>query len=67
MSRLKAGESMSDLKAIIEMKCRDWKKNPEMRKNLNPETLFRPKNFEKYIGQLKPQEPVTKEKGWSYE
>ena len=35
---------------MIDVKVNEWL-GGEMEKHLNPETLFRPKNFEKYLNQ----------------
>lgn len=42
--------SISDLKCVIDKKVKEWK-GTEFEKYLNPDTLFRPSNFEKYLNQ----------------
>ena len=47
-NRLKE-QSVEDLKKVIAYKYLDWKDDPKMKKNLNPVTIFRPKNFVRYL------------------
>lgn len=44
---------VEDLISVVELKCWEWKDNPEMKKHLNPETLFRPTKFPKYLEQVR--------------
>lgn len=48
-SRIKDGKSLDQLLAIVRWKVKEWQSNPEMRKYLTPETLFRPKHFDRYL------------------
>lgn len=47
----------SDLIKVIDYKCHEWLENPKMNKALNPKTLFRPENFERYLEESKGFEP----------
>ena len=52
LARLKEGNSVQDLKRVINYKYKVdtfFKENPKF---LNPETLFRPSNFERYIEEV---------------
>jgi len=49
-SRLNEGFKLEDFKKVIDVKHKEWF-GTEMSKYLNPETLFRPSNFEKYVNQ----------------
>lgn len=55
--RLREKYTLDDFKKVIDIKVSEWQDNPKMNKYLNPETLFRPGNFEKYINQkeIKPE------------
>lgn len=44
------------MRAVIAMKVREWIDNPEMKKYLRPSTLFNGTNFDKYYGELGPEE-----------
>jgi len=55
-ARLKDGFSVDDCKTVIDKKTAEWM-GTDMEKYLNPETLFRPSKFEKYLNA-----PVTKSK-----
>lgn len=48
-SRLNEGFTIEDFKKVHEEKCRQWLHDPVWRKYLNPTTLYRPSNFEKYL------------------
>jgi uncharacterized phage protein (TIGR02220 family) len=50
--RLKEGYTVSDCRAVIAAKCRQWSHDEKMSKFLTPETLFRRSNFERYMGEL---------------
>ncbi|KRM93540.1 hypothetical protein FC56_GL000253 [Lentilactobacillus senioris DSM 24302 = JCM 17472] len=59
--RLSEGRTLEDFKTVIDNKVEDWLNDDEMVKYLQPSTLFRPSNFEKYLN----QKPVNStEKGW---
>ena len=57
-ARLNDGFTIDDCKKVIDIKCAEWN-NTEYSKYLNPETLFRPSKFEKYLN----QEPVKSNYG----
>lgn len=44
-----ADHSVEELKKVVAYKYQDWKDDPVMKKNLNPVTIFRPKNFVRYL------------------
>ena len=52
IARLKDGETVEDLRAVVAMKCREWKGNEDMSQYLRPETLFNRKKFASYKGAL---------------
>lgn len=52
MMRLKEGYTVSDCRAVIASKFRQWGHDERMAKYLTPETLFRRSNFERYLGEL---------------
>lgn len=61
-ARLKAGATVEDCKRVIDTKCNDpfFIAAP---KHLNPETLFRPSNFDRYLNESPDQPPRTPPKG----
>lgn len=54
----KANYQPEDFKYVIDVKCADWL-GTDMEKHLNPETLFRASNFDKYLNQPMPQQKKT--------
>ena len=58
VARLKAGETVDDCRAIVALKCREWKGDPKMAKFLRPETLFNETKFASYKGELIPSETM---------
>jgi uncharacterized phage protein (TIGR02220 family) len=52
IGRLKDGESVEDLRAVVAKKCRDWRGDEKMRMYLRPETLFNRTKFASYKGEL---------------
>ena len=52
IARLREGETTEDLRAVIAMKCREWKGDEKMAQYLRPETLFARKKFASYKGML---------------
>lgn len=56
MHRFKEGYTVQDCKSVIALKCRDWVHDEKMSKFLTPETLFRRSNFERYIGEIGPED-----------
>jgi len=51
--RFADGFTLEDFYHVIEVKCLDWKTDPQMQKYLRPSTLFAPKKFEEYLNQPK--------------
>jgi predicted phage replisome organizer/uncharacterized phage protein (TIGR02220 family) len=50
-AQIKKGHTEKDLAYVIDVKCNEWLKNNEMKKHLNPVTLFRDSNFDRYLNQ----------------
>jgi phage replication O-like protein O len=50
-ARIKEGYSKDDLIRVIELKCSQWLKNPDMDKFLRPATLFNATKFAQYAGE----------------
>lgn len=52
---LKTGDTLEEIENkfahVIRVKCNEWINNQEMKKHLNPVTLFRESNFDKYLNQ----------------
>jgi uncharacterized phage protein (TIGR02220 family) len=49
---LKEGYTTEEIQEVIQLKTIEWKNNATMSVHLNPVTLFRDKNFDKYINQV---------------
>lgn len=58
--RLKEGYKLDNFKYVIDVKVAEWKDDKKMRQYLNPETLFRVSNFDRYLNQLMPAKQVSK-------
>ena len=57
-ARLSEGYTVDDFKKVHKVKFEEWN-NTDMSKHLNPGTLYRPGNFEKYVNQdIKVQEQI---------
>lgn len=48
-ARLNEGYSIEDLKAVVDLKCAEWRKNEEMQQYIRPQTLFSSQKFEGYL------------------
>ena len=48
--RLNEGRTVAECRYAIDVKCEEWL-GTDFEKNLNPVTLFRPSNFDRYINQ----------------
>lgn len=57
-ARIKEGATPEQIKYVIDVKCAEWL-GTEMEKHLNPITLFREGNFDKYLNQSAPQQKRT--------
>lgn len=57
IARMKEGFTEADMIRVIEFKTERWGKDPAMYEHLNPVTLFRPLNFEKYLQAAKAVAP----------
>jgi uncharacterized phage protein (TIGR02220 family) len=49
---LKEGYTLREIQEVIQLKTIEWKKNAKMSVHLNPVTIFRESNFDKYINQV---------------
>lgn len=52
-ARLSDGYTVKDLCDVVDSKADEWASDPKMSKYLNPTTLFRPGNFERYVNALR--------------
>lgn len=59
-ARFKEGYSLEDFKKVIDVKCNEWLNNDDMKKYLQPSTLFGPK-FDNYLNELPKQPSKAKE------
>lgn len=50
--RLHDGATVAEMKAVIDVKAREWGRNPKMKQYLRPETLFNETKFETYRQQI---------------
>lgn len=65
IARYREGFTEAELLQVVEFKAGKWKSDPEMYEYLNPVTLFRPANFERYLQAAraiapKPQQQPTR-------
>ncbi|MFY3790758.1 conserved phage C-terminal domain-containing protein [Ureibacillus sp. MALMAid1270] len=52
-ARLKEGYKLEDFKDVINVKVKQWLRDPKMKTYLRPSTLFSPTNFENYLVEAK--------------
>ena len=50
-AQIKKGATEENLKYVIDVKVNEWLNNEDMKQHLNPVTLFRETNFNKYLNQ----------------
>jgi len=50
-ARCEEGYKIEDFEKVIDVKCEQWLNDKEMNRYLNPETLFRPSNFDRYLNE----------------
>jgi len=50
-SQIKKGYGEDAFAFVIDIKCKEWLSDSDMNKNLNPVTLFREANFDRYLNQ----------------
>ena len=50
-ARLAEGFTIDDFKKVIDVKCAQWLNDPNMKKYLRPETLFKASHFESYLNE----------------
>ena len=58
-ARIKDGATPEQIRYVIDIKCAEWLQSEEMKQHLNPTTLFREGNFDKYLNQPIPQPKNT--------
>ena len=51
LKRLAEGFTIDDFKKVIDVKCAQWLNDPNMKKYLRPETLFKASHFESYLNE----------------
>lgn len=52
IARLRDGETVDDMRAVIAKKCREWRGDDKMNLYLRPATLFNRKKYASYKGEL---------------
>ena len=52
VARLREGFTAQQIRQVIANRVRKWKGDPEMNEYLRPETLFGPRKFSGYVGQI---------------
>ncbi|HEY0820225.1 MAG TPA: conserved phage C-terminal domain-containing protein, partial [Rhizobacter sp.] len=57
-ARLEEGATVRELRAVVDMKVRQWGQDPKMAEYLRPQTLFNATKFAQYVGQLNARMPV---------
>lgn len=65
VSRLRAGASAEDCLLVVTDRYQRWKDKPDMMEHFNPETLFRPTKFEKYLNEAKARRDTEADTGES--
>ncbi len=50
-ARLKEKKTVEDLKAVIDLKVKEWASDSKMKSYLRPKTLFNSENFDGYLGE----------------
>jgi len=55
--------SVEDCKTVIDKKCREWL-NTDLARHLDPVTLFRPSNFDRYLNQVEVLDGSLTFRGW---
>ena len=58
--RLKEGYTVENFKYVIDVKVAEWKDDANMQQHLNPVTLFKASNFDRYLNQPKPARQLSK-------
>jgi uncharacterized phage protein (TIGR02220 family) len=52
VARIREGASLEQLKAVVDVKVREWSNDPKMSGYLRPATLFNAEKFGQYVGAL---------------
>lgn len=58
MARLKEGYTLSECRAVVARKVRQWSADDKMRDYLRPATLFGAEKFAQYVGEVPPPEEI---------
>lgn len=61
-ARIQEGFTLDDFKTVIQTKCKEWGKDPQMKKYIRPTTLFAASKFESYLNQAEPLKPKEQPK-----
>lgn len=64
-ARLSEGNSLDDVKAVIDFKAQEWGSDPKMRQYLRPETLFSQSKFPGYLTAARASPPQSRHTGFS--
>lgn len=59
VARLKEGATEDELRQVVDRKSAEWLNDSSMRQYLRPATLFTPKNYDNYVGQLNQPLPTS--------
>lgn len=54
-ARLEEGYTVEQMMAVAHHKYKEWGQDPEMKRYLKADTLYRPKNFERYVAEIPEQ------------
>jgi phage replication O-like protein O len=57
-ARLSEGYTLEDCRKVIDIKCRQWLKDPKMKQFLRPLTLFQPSKFDNYLNEWEPRKII---------
>ncbi len=57
-ARLTEGATPAEMRAVIDLKVKQWAKDKKMAQYLRPDTLFNATKFAQYVGQLKAGVPI---------
>lgn len=64
-ARLSEGNSLDDVKAVIDFKAQEWGPDPKMRQYLRPETLFSQSKFPGYLTAARASPQQSRHTGFS--
>ncbi len=66
-ARFGEGYCLADFKKVIDIKVKDWLREPHWEKYLRPSTLFNATNFENYLGESKGSQVLKEKMSASFE